>query len=459
MSAWSVLVLFPDTHKRRNSDQHWPYRQDSNFYYLTNDPNMHSHFVLLRSGGETEERIFTKLEDPQFEVWVGKLPTVEDLQARTGVERVLPVEQFEGFIDSLLFGVVADPGRKYRYDVPEHEAFYRQLEAGNVEFWLDLGRNRRQDDDGASITAREFAGKLRAEFPEVKIRNISAHIETMREVKSESELEVMQRAIDITGEAHLAAMQIVQTGTWEYEVQARVDETFRKLGGCCWSYESISGAGENATILHYTANDAELKQGDLFLLDAGAEYGHYASDVTRTFPISGEFSADQQTIYELVLKSQREAIRQSAPGMNMKRLNRIAQDVIAEGLVELGLMTEPTTEQVESYFLHGLGHAVGLDVHDAYAYHRDFVVGNVFTVEPGIYVRPQDVTEKDWYKALDDEARAGVDAALERYGGIGVRIEDQILITDGEPVIMSAKIPVTVDEIETVMAELVGRGR
>ncbi len=454
MANYAVLVMFPDTHKVRNDDQHWPYRQDSNFYYLTNDPNRHSHFVLIKNGGDIEERVFTKLDDPVFEVWNGKLPTVEQLQEKTGIEIILALDQFDRFVDSLLLGIVANDDRAYRYDEPEYLEFYRQLEAGNVEFWLDLGRERDLDFDGPRSAAQELARKLRRNFPEVKIRNATATIRQMREVKSDSELAIMRRGVEITHQAHLAAMQTVQSATWEYQVQARVDETFRRLGGCCWSYESISGAGENATILHYTANNAELKQGDLFLLDAGVEYAHYATDITRTFPISGTFSDDQKVIYELVLKAQRTAIEQSRSGTNMKTIDQIAQDVIGEGLLKLGLMTEATKEQVKSYFLHGLGHSVGLDVHDAYEYYQAFAEGNVFTVEPGIYIRKKDVIEKDWFKALDEETRDQVAAQLDRFAGIGVRIEDQILITGDGAKIMSINIPVTVSGIETAMAEL-----
>jgi Xaa-Pro aminopeptidase len=438
MSDYSVLVMFPETQKTRNDDVEWPYRQSSNFYYLTNDPNMHSHFVLLRNGGAIEERIFTQLADPQFELWEGKLPTVESLRDRTGVEHILELDKFEDFLHSILLGTVAETDREFRYNQPEHRAFYHQLEQGNVEFWLDLGRSRRLDDNSPPTAAQEFADQLVSKFPEIKIRNISSALRLMRQVKSE----------------YLAAMKEVQTARWEYEVQAKVDQTFRKEGGCCWSYPSIVGNGENATILHYTANNEAVRKGDLFLLDAGAEYAHYATDITRTFPVSGTFSDDQKTVYEIVLKAQREAIAGSISGSNMKTINQTASDVIAEGLIELGLMTENNFAQVGSYFVHGLGHSVGLDVHDAFEYHQDFEAGNVITVEPGIYIRKKDVLAKDWYKALDEDDRDRIAANLDRYGGIGVRIEDQIIITDGEPTIMSLSIPYTVADIEATMAAM-----
>jgi len=454
MSDYSVLVMFPETLKTRNDDVEWPYRQSSNFYYLTNDPNMHSHFVLLRNGGAIEERIFTQLADPQFELWEGKLPTVESLHDRTGVEHILELEKFEDFLHSILLGTMADTDREFRYNQPEHQIFYEQLEQGNVEVWLDLGRNRRLDDESPLTAAQDLAAQLGSKFPEIKIRNISSALRLMRQVKSDSELAIMRKGIEITKKAHLAAMKEVQTASWEYEVQAKVDQTFRKEGGCCWSYPSIVGNGENATILHYTANNEPVTKGDLFLLDAGAEYAHYATDITRTFPVSGTFSADQKTIYEIVLKAQRAAIAGSTSGSSMKTINQIASDVIAQGLIDLGLMTENSFAQVGSYFVHGLGHSVGLDVHDAFEYHQDFKAGNVITIEPGIYIRKKDVLAKDWYKALDESDRDRIAANLDRYGGIGVRIEDQIIITDDEPTIMSISIPYTVADIEATMAAM-----
>lgn len=453
MGDYSALVMFPATLKTRNDDVQWPFRQNSNFHYVTNDPNLHSHFVLVKNNGNLEERIFTQLADPYFELWMGKLPTVESLEQQTGVDNILKLNLFEDFIHSLLTGSLANTEREFRYNQPEHLEFYRQVEMGNAEIWLDLGRNRSLNDDGIPTAAEEFAVKLRQKFPEVKIRNISSPLRLMREVKSESELAIMQKGVEITHKAHLAAMKEVQTAEWEYQVQAKVDQTFRSEGACCWSYPSIVGSGPNATILHYIANNEKILPGDLFLLDAGAEYEHYASDITRTFPVSGQFSKDQILVYELVYKAQRASIAQSLAGSNMKTLNQTAADIIAAGLIELGLMTDNTYDQISSYFVHGLGHSVGLDVHDAYEYYNDFVPGNVFTVEPGIYVRKKDVLEKDWFKALSDDEQKSVTASLDRFGGIGVRIEDQVLVTENSPIIMSIDIPVTVSEIEAAMAE------
>ena len=396
------------------------------------------------------EYLFAKLEDPQHEVWEGKLPTVEELQQSSGIQTVYPAKEFNAVLRRLLNGYNLDPEGDI-YDSPEYSGFFQTLVENEVEIWLDLGRYRRLETDTPVTAEQQLAATLRERFPEIRIRNLGPELEAIRRIKSDHELTLMQRAIDITGEAHLAAMERAPTASHEYQVQAGIEYTFRNLGACCRAYPSIVAGGTNATILHYGENDEPLEKGELLLMDIGAEVQYYAADITRTIPVSGRYSDEQRTVYELVLAAQRDCIAEIKPGRPWGEIEDFAQQRLGEGLLELGLITENVKDQVKSYYLHSIGHSVGLDVHDAFDYHLELREGMVMTVEPGIYVRPQDVKKAAWYGELEDEQRAAVDAALDRFAGIGIRIEDEILVTRRGAKNLSAGIPVTVADIEAIM--------
>ena len=448
----AILVMFPEEFRTRSNDVSWPYRQSNHLHYLTHATEPGTHLVIVRDGRDWSEYLFAKLSDPYYEVWEGRLPTEEELQERTGIETIYPESEFHSAMEALLNGNRVSPDREGRYLKPEHWELFAPLVEGEVEVWLDLGRQRGLGTSNAPTRAQHFAAQLREVFPEIRIRNIGPQLEFNRHSKSDSEIDLLQDAIDITREAQLAAMARVQTASHEYEVQAAIEFTFRDLGACCPGFPSIVASGDSTTILHYSANNAPLAEDALLLADIGAEVDYYSADITRTFPVSGKFSEEQRLIYELVLKAQRATIAAAKPGSTMQELEQLTIQQLGEGLLELGLITEINYEQVKSYFMHGLGHSLGMDVHDAFEYHFKLEPGVVTTIEPGIYVRPQDVVLKDWYLALDEEQRSRVNAALERFGGIGVRIEDVILITRRGNRLMSADIPVTVEEIETTMA-------
>jgi Xaa-Pro aminopeptidase len=270
-------------------------------------------------------------------------------------------------------------------------------------------------------------------------------VHEMRVLKSPDEIELMQRAADIAAEAHVEAMKTVRPGMKEYEVEAQIEQVFRRSGAAGPSYTSIVGAGANATVLHYINNDGDLRDGDLLLIDAGAEYKGYASDITRTFPINGRFSQAQREIYDLVLATQVSCVEMVRPGTTHDELKAHSVEMLTEGMVKLGLLKgNPADlikeEKYKQFYMHGLGHLLGIDVHDVGIYYYDeqsraLEPGVVMTVEPGIYISPD---TKD---------------IPEQYLGIGVRIEDDVLCTADGPRVLTTKVPKDADEIEALMAK------
>jgi Xaa-Pro aminopeptidase len=451
MGEHAVAILLSAPHRQRSADVDWPYRQHNHLVYLSNVSNPDTRLLLVNNGRAQQDYLFTKLSDPVYEVWEGKLPDAESLRALSGIEQVHPDKSFDGVLRRLLNGVSVNPGGTV-YDAPEYPAFFEALIADEAEVWLDLGRYRRLESEHPVTAEQRLAANLREQFPELRIRNLGPALESMRRIKSEQELALMRRAIAITGDAHRAAMLRAPDATYEYQVQATIEYTFRNAGACCRAFPSIVASGSNATILHYTRNDAPLRRGDLLLMDIGAEVDYYAADITRTIPVSGRYSSDQRLVYDTVLAANRAAIEAARPGESFASLTEVSNRVLGKGLLALGLVTENTDEQVKSYTLHSLGHSVGMDVHDAFEYHLALEPGMVITIEPGIYVRPQDVTQATWYDALPAEKQASVAAALERFSGVGVRIEDEILITRRGAEHLSADIPATVEAIEAIMA-------
>ncbi|MFL6231333.1 MAG: M24 family metallopeptidase, partial [Pyrinomonadaceae bacterium] len=276
------------------------------------------------------------------------------------------------------------------------------------------------------------------------ITDPSAILGEMRLVKSAEEIELMQRAADIAAEAHVEAMKAVRPGMMEYEIEALIEYHFRRSGAAAPAYGSIVGGGANATVLHYVTNESELRDGDLLLVDAGAEFRGYASDITRTFPVSGRFSPAQRDIYEAVLAAQVACVEMVKPGVTMEDLNNHAIRMLTESMVRLGLLSGEVEKLIEEktyrrFFMHGIGHFLGLDVHDAGRYQlegksRPLAPGTVITVEPGLYISEDAENVPDQYR------------------GIGIRIEDDVLVTAEGYRVLTTKVPKTVEEIERLMA-------
>jgi Xaa-Pro aminopeptidase len=286
---------------------------------------------------------------------------------------------------------------------------------------------------------------------DLAIENARPIFEELRHIKSPYELKMLQHAIDITTEAQGRAMGMVGRAKMEYEVQAEVEYTFRRRNADFWGYPSIVGCGPNATTLHYVESQSEVKRGDLLLMDVGAEYEHYTADVTRTFPVSGKFTKEQADIYRIVYDAQEAVAKATKPGVTFTTLQNIARQTINDGLLKLGLVTDPKGSQVGYWFIHGLGHWLGMNVHDVGRYGPPMQAGMVFTNEPGIYIR-EDALDNMPDTPENRDFIAKVRPAFEKYKNIGVRIEDDMLVTPTGVEWMTKDLPRKLEDVEAFMA-------
>ncbi|HEY6188292.1 MAG TPA: Xaa-Pro aminopeptidase [Pyrinomonadaceae bacterium] len=415
----SVAIISSAPEATRSNDTNYRYRQNSDFYYLTGFDEPEAIAVIAPNQAEQKFTLFVRPRDPEREIWDGRRAGTEGALAEYGANAAFPVEEFREKLGELINGA---------------RNLYYRIGAGNPE--LDdqiikqIGRLR-------SMARKGFSA------PEAII-DTGAIIHEMRLFKSAEEVELMQRAADIAAEAHREAMKAARPGMKEYELEALLEFIFRKNGASAPAYTSIVGSGANATVLHYVNNDATLRDGDLLLIDAGAEYRGYASDITRTFPINGRFTQAQRDIYDLVLETQMDCVKLARPGITLDELKSHSIKLLTEGMVRLGLLEgEPEKliedKEYEKFYMHGLGHFLGIDVHDVGRYYRDgqsrsLEPGMVITVEPGLYVSEKSENIPD------------------KYRGIGVRIEDDVLITEDGNRVLSSKVPKQPEEIEALMA-------
>ena len=400
----------------RNNDVEHEYRQDSDFFYLTGFDEPES--VLVLDARDRKTILFVRPRDRDREVWDGPRAGVDGAKERFGAD--------EAF-------VIGDLAEKLPDLLQNHRRVHYRL-----------GLDRRFDERFLGALDRVRARGRTGVFAPSEIFDPSVILHEMRLRKSVAEVETMRAAARITREAHESAMARAKPGMREYEIEALLLDTFRRHGAERPAYGSIVGSGPNACVLHYRKNDRRIDDGDLLLIDAGCEYGYYASDVTRTFPVGRRFSREQQAIYELVLEAQLESIAASATGATLDAIHGRSVDVIARGLVRLGLLAGEVDKVVETgaykrFYMHRTSHWLGMDVHDVGSYFvdgkpRTLEPGMVLTVEPGIYIAP-------------DEA-----SVPPEWRGIGVRIEDDVLVTPSGPEVLTAGIPKTVEEIHRACA-------
>lgn len=400
----------------RNSDVDHDFRQDSDLFYMTGFDEPHSALVL--DAGDKKTTLFVRPRDPEREIWDGPRAGVDGAKAKFGADEAHVIRDLDDQLPKLLQN--------------KRRLYYR------------LGRDRAFDDQVLRAIDRARArARLGFSWP-TEIVDPGELLHEMRLFKDEADLGAMKRAAEITKEAHLRAMARARAGMNECEVEALLLETFRKHGSQRPAYHSIVGSGANATILHYIVNNREMHGGELLLIDAGCEYGYFASDVTRTFPVGGKFSREQQAIYELVLEAQTEGIAETRAGATVDQIHTKCVEVTTRGLVRLGLLQGEVdklieTEAYKPFFMHRTSHWLGMDVHDVGRYYIDgkprvLEPGMVLTVEPGIYIgRDYDKVPAEWR-------------------GIGVRIEDDILVTDGAPMNLTEEIPKGVAELERACA-------
>jgi Xaa-Pro aminopeptidase len=395
----------------RNNDVEHEYRQDSDFFYVTgfDEPDA----VLVLDAPARKATYFVRPRDREREVWDGRRAGVDGVKELYGAHEAFPIAELEEKLPNLLQN--------------RRRVYYR------------FGTNRRFDDRLLSAVDRVRARQRTGVTAPTEFVEPGALLHEMRLRKSPTEIETMRTAARITREAHELAMKRVLPGMFEYEVEALLLDTFRRHGSERPAYGSIVGSGPNACVLHYRKNDRRIDAGDLVLIDAGCEYGYYASDVTRTFPVGRDFSREQQAIYELVLEAQLEGIAAACPGATVDGIHKQTIEIITRGLVRLGLLEGEVEKLIESeaykrFFMHRTSHWLGMDVHDVGAYFeagkpRVLEAGMVLTVEPGIYIAPDD------------------DKVPAEWRGIGVRIEDDVLVTTSIPDVLTAGIPKTVDEV------------
>lgn len=414
-----------------------PYAQNSNFRYLTGIVEPGAALAIVKRGGEVREHLFVVPRNPSRETWEG---------ARLGAERA-----------TRLTGI---PART----TPEMQAALAELLAGATTLYTLAP----EPAAGAFLTPeQQWIQRLRAGSTGLRTVSLARQLRDLRSVKSATEHDRLRRAVFITNLAHREAMRAVEPGMNEFEVHALIEGTFRRYGAERPAFGSIVGSGPNSTTLHYREADRFMESGDVLVMDIGASYDGYAADVTRTVPVNGRFSADQRAVYEIVLAAQKAAEAQARVGTRMAEMSQTAAGVLANGLARLGLIeaADATFDcagpggasrqcpQLMLYYMHGLGHGIGLDVHDPDMwYSTGFVVGSAFTIEPGIYVRA-DVLEYLPDTPRNREMAARIRPATERYRNIGVRIEDSYLITADGLEHISAGAPREIDEVEALMAQ------
>ncbi|HVF47665.1 MAG TPA: M24B family metallopeptidase, partial [Pyrinomonadaceae bacterium] len=300
---------------------------------------------------------------------------------------------------------------------------------------------------------REFRveGEFAKQLSGYKVENARPIFAELRHIKSPYELKILQHAVDISNEAHSRAMATVGRADWEYEVHAELEYTFRRRNADFWGYPSIVGCGPNATTLHYVESQSPVRKGDLMLIDAAAEYEHYTADITRTYPVNGKFTKEQAEIYQIVYDAQEAVAKATKPGITWQQLSQIARSTINEGLFKLGLVVDKNSTQAGIWSFHGLGHWIGMNVHDVGSYSVPLKAGMVYTNEPGIYIR-EDALDNLKDTPENKAFIAKVRPVYEKYKNIGVRIEDDMLVTDSGVEWMSAKLPRSIADIEAFMA-------
>ena len=395
----SIVILFAGNAPKKTADEAYPFTPNRNFYYSTGISEENHILVMSKINGTTKTTLFIKDIDLDLERWIGKSIRKEEATEISGIEDVKFKSQFESDI-------------------------HRQLcLKEEINLYLDLER----DSISSSVSiAHEFAQNIVSKYPQVMIKNVFSIFGELRLVKSEEEVDNIKKAISITIEGIEALMKNSKPGMKEYQLESYFDFVCKNNGVKDLAFKTIAAAGKNAATLHYVSNDAELKDGDLIQFDLGAQYNFYNADISRAFPVNGKFTERQKAVYNAVLKVNEEIINDIKPGKTFKEINNKATDLIAEECIKLGLIKEKS--EVSKYYFHSIGHSLGLDTHDLETPHRDitFKEGVVYTVEPGIYIEEEN---------------------------IGIRIEDDVLVTEAGVINLTSKMIKTVEEIENFMAK------
>ncbi len=418
MEQGSIAIVASSQELVRSRDTHFMFRQDSDFHYLCGFPEPNAVLALIPGREHGEFVLFCNDKDPQQETWHGRRIGPEAACEKYGADDAFPIDD----IDEILPGMME--GR--------HRIYY------------EMGKNTGLDNQIMSWVNKIRSQVKKGAQPPGEFIDLRHALHDMRLIKSAAEQKLMKQSAEIAADAHKRAMQVCKPGMTELEIEAELHYEFTRQGARFPAYSSIVASGDNACILHYTENQSKLKNGEMLLIDAGAEYQGYASDITRTFPINGKFTPAQKELYNLVLEAQLAAIETVKPGNHWMQPHEAAVDVLTEGMIGLGILEGDKQALIEQeaykqYYMHKTGHWIGLDVHDVGDYTIDgeprmLESGMVLTVEPAIYIPKDD------------------DTVAKKYRGTGIRIEDDIVVTADGHEVLSAGVVKTVEEIETLMS-------
>jgi Xaa-Pro aminopeptidase len=482
-----LAVFFSAEPRLYTNDVNFEFRQENNLFYLTHLNQQNATLVLVPGGGKISEVLFLPRRNPARETWDGYMYSAEEAHRLSGVDVILDAREFNWFMNLVRTRPTASqpagppiPADKILF-VKGVEVSGGGDAGARAASGLDLGalhaaaqgkeaalhllvppRDAASGEFGESREWRQeqrFAREWLKQAEGYRVRSLAPLLTSMRLRKSASEVRLMQHAIDITVEALGRAMASAGGAGWEYEVEAEVDYTFRRRNADNWGYPSIVGCGPNATTLHYTASQGRVGPNDLLLMDVGAEYTHYTADVTRTFPVSGKFTKEQAEIYNLVFAAQDAAVRAIRPGAQRTDAEAASFEVIKDGLFKLGLTTgrDATINvggrpfpQFRLWLMHNTTHWLGMNVHDVGG-NETLEPGMIFTNEPGVYVRGDALDNLPQTPEIEKFKQA-VRPAFEKYKNIGVRIEDDMLVTPDGTRNLSAALPRTLDEVESFIA-------
>ncbi len=415
------IAIIPAAHEQtRSYDTEFKFHQDPDFWYLTGFPEPDA-IAVIDPSSKKPLTLYVRPRDPLMETWYGRRQGIEGAVKNFGADKAFSIEKFPADQAKLIDG---------------HEKLYYRFAVDD-----------KLDQKVLGYLANQRQRRLKTPYPPHTIIDPTIITGEMRLHKTPDEVDLMQRAADIACEAHILAMKTVKPGMNEGQVESLMESYMRHHGASGVAYNSIVGGGDNATILHYVENSMPLNDGDLILVDAGAEFEGYASDITRTFPVNGTFTKPQREVYDVVLEVQLQCIEFTKTGNTVQARHELSIELLTEGMKKLGLLKGKSKDLMKKkeymkYYMHGVGHYLGLDVHDAGRYFTDqnaknsrpFAPGMVLTVEPGLYIPPDDKT------------------APAKYRGIGIRIEDDILVTEYGNVNLTHAVPKDGDEIEALMA-------
>ncbi|MFR1709194.1 MAG: aminopeptidase P family protein [Clostridium sp.] len=393
----SMAIFFAGQAPYKSADENYPFTPNRNFYYLTGIDEEKVIMMMININGKISEMLFIQENDPIMAKWVGETISEDKAREVSGIEDIRLLEDFKSVVAGYL------------------NIFNMQ------NIYLDL---ERQEFDIVKTASQNFAKELIERYPYVRIKNIYHNIALLRTIKEEKEIEMIKKAIDITYDGIKEMWSNAKPGMMEYEVEAYFNYILKKNGVKDFAFPTIAATGKNATILHYVDNNTVTKDGELMLLDLGAQYKYYNGDISRTFPINGKFTERQREVYNIVLEANEIVMKSVKPGITTSELQNIAKRVLADGCKRIGLIQEDS--ELDKYYFHGVAHPLGLDTHDVGPRNIELKPGMIITDEPGLYIEEE---------------------------GIGIRIEDDILVTEDGYVNLSAHIIKTVEDIEEFMSK------